>query len=106
MIDKLPEGFRNTAKSVFKSVIQQLKKKCINLLNYDTNYLETTMTEADFLKTMVESIRLIFEFLNAKINECPAYIHIIDLYINAVTIERKKVHEKCCPRLFLDQDSE
>jgi hypothetical protein len=58
-----------------------------------------------------DCIRLIFEFLQARIEESSAFIHIIGLEFNQIYLmpgkfEKNEVHNDCCLHVFLPEDEE
>ena len=68
------------------------------------------MSAVTYRETMTDCIKLMFEFLASRINECPAFIYIIDENLNKVILDEKVFcknddHKTCCVREFLEQDT-
>lgn len=62
-----------------------------------------------YKETMIKSISLIVEFLQARIDESPAFIHILELELSKIHIEPTKfvnneAHTRCCIRSCIDAD--
>ena len=82
----------------------------MNLENSEDKSLHSSVTPEKYQTTMIKCIKLTFEFLRERINECPAFIHILDQHFNEVICDPtdfiKNDDHSCCIREFLDQDLE
>lgn len=71
---------------------------------------KTTMSDDKYKDTITTCLFLIFQFLADRINECPAFIYIIDENLNKVILDEKvfcknEDHKTCCVREFLEGDT-
>ena len=73
--------------------------------------LKSIMTMERFKEVQIECIYLIFKFLQERIQECPVFMHILDIPFNQIFLQPSKfvkneAHDQCCMRVFLDKDLE
>ena len=50
----------------------------MNLQNYDEEFMKLKMSSETYKETMIEGVKLIFEFIQARIDESPVFIHIVE----------------------------
>ena len=77
-MEKLPHIIKKSAFAVFELIIKVLKEKCMNLQNYDEEFMKLKMSSETYKETMIEGVKLIFEFIQARIDESPVFIHIVE----------------------------
>lgn len=68
------------------------------------------MSEEKFAETQVIAVRMIFQFLMDRIEECPAFTHILDQCFTKIFIDAKKFAKNeshhCCDKVFLKSDTD
>ena len=60
---------------------------------------------------MIKCIKLTFDFLISRLNECPVLVHILDkffteIYYDPTDFAKNDDHCECCVREFLDEDTD
>jgi hypothetical protein len=105
----MPSIIKDSAITVFDQIAQKLRFICLKLQNYGDYFMKTNMSEDKFKNTQVATIKLIFEFMRDRIQECPTFIYIIDEALNAIVMDPKKCkknpdHKECCVRTYPDCD--
>ena len=109
ILEKMPTIIRDSAISVFNQIAQKLRFICLKLQNFGDFCMKTNMKEDIFKNTQVATIKLIFEFMRDRIQECPTFIYIIDEVLNAIVMDPKKCkknpdHKECCVRTYPECD--
>ena len=78
---------------------------CFSLEDFDNTNELRGMTDERFKETMIVCIKLVFRFLHERLEECPHFLHIIEIMISQINVtEVRNDSHKCCQRTFLDND--
>ena len=79
------------------------------LENYDEACMQTNMSSETFKETMVESIKLIFQWITKRVEESAVFIHIFEQPLNKIFVDPERfkkngTHKVCCIRACTDAD--
>lgn len=90
VLKEMPKKMRWAAAAVFGQLASEIKIYSMGLLSLDLQ--EPIPKEILELKSKYSNaIFYIFQFLMARITECPLFIHIIDRALNKIIIDPKKM---------------
>jgi hypothetical protein len=69
------------------------------------------MSNEQFKRTMIKGVQMSFNFFEERIEEVPAFTHIIDQVLTLATLDESRFlknedHKTCCKKCFTPNDIE
>jgi hypothetical protein len=83
----------------------------MQLENYEEECMKTKMSSETYKDTMVECIKLIFQFISERVEESAVFIHIFEQPLSKIFVDPSKytkneTHKTCCIRACIEADQQ
>lgn len=105
----MPEDIKKRAAEAFDSLAEELKRHCMKLENYKEASVVAGMSDSRYRETMTRCVKIIFEYMHQRIDECTAFLYLVDFALSKLFVDkdfkRNEAHVACCIRTFRPDES-